>query len=142
MDEKFFLFQCVYKWKFKKSYKTIIGWVRTYQSWCAYSLMQNLGKFCWYAEVAWLMIMITYVSCEYVGGLGDNGDYKCQSRYRKLYREWNVYAKYLLLVLIHILCLWSTGTVIIFPINMPCLCYIYVTRFPDYDKVHTVRVTV
>lgn len=24
-----------------------------------------------------------------------------------LYREWNVYAKYLLLVLIHILCLWS-----------------------------------
>lgn len=26
--------------------------------------------------------MITYVSCEYVGGLGDDGDYKYQSRYR------------------------------------------------------------
>lgn len=32
------------------------------------------------------MIMITYVSCEYVGGLGDDGDYKYQSRYRD---DWN-----------------------------------------------------
>lgn len=49
---------------------------------CVFSNAKPGGKFCWYAEVAWLMIMITYVSCEYVGGLGDDGDYKYQSRYR------------------------------------------------------------
>lgn len=30
------------------------------------------------------MIMIIYVSCEYVGGFGDDGDYKYQFCYRNV----------------------------------------------------------
>lgn len=43
---------------------------------CVFFNVKFGGKFCWYVEVVWLMIMIIYVSCEYVGGFGDDGDYK------------------------------------------------------------------